>query len=129
MPIDNFPDPFINCTFLKDDLMYVNLSHNATGMHHMFIYNYVTKAVTSHIQKQMDWNPENFPYKCFYSEEENEVYSFYRQGQGFRVPIFEIEHRKNEAKKEPYEYEQVFDREFGEMYLVNERALIVRSSS
>ena len=82
----------------------------------------------------MEYNPENFPYKCFYSVEENEVYSFYRQAQGFRVPIKEIVSKKTEMKREgeiqrPYELEQVFDREFGEMYLINERALVVRSSS
>lgn len=44
----------------------------------------------------MEKNPENFPYKCFYSVGENEVYSFYRQAQGFRVPIREIEIKKDE---------------------------------
>ena len=48
MPIDNFPDPYVTCTFLLNDLLYVNLNHSASGMHHMFVYNYVTKAITSH---------------------------------------------------------------------------------
>ena len=69
MPVDNFSDPFINCTFLANDLLFVCLNHNHSGMHHMFVYNYVSGAVTSKQQYQMAWNPENFPYKCFYSIE------------------------------------------------------------
>ena len=40
----------------------------------------------------MNSNKLNFPYKCFYNQEENEVYSFYRQGQGYRIPIVTIDH-------------------------------------
>lgn len=28
MPINNFPDPFITCVFVTDDLLFVNLFHN-----------------------------------------------------------------------------------------------------
>lgn len=50
----------------------------------------------------MDSNRQNFPYKCFYSAEDNEVFSFYRQGQSFRIPIFEIESPKNHNKEDYY---------------------------
>ena len=73
-------------------------------------------------------NPQNFPYRCFYSEETNEAYSFYRQGQAFRVPIQEVDCPKN-AGKADYYLEQILDRDLGQMYLVNEKALIARSSS
>tara|TARA_B110000285_G_C14791031_1_gene453039 strand:- start:247 stop:372 length:126 start_codon:yes stop_codon:yes gene_type:complete len=29
---------------------------------------------------------KNFPYKCFYNDEEDEVYAFYRQGEFFNIP-------------------------------------------
>lgn len=48
MPIDNFPDPFINCCFVEDTLIFVNLFHNATLTHHHFFYNTDTKLITSH---------------------------------------------------------------------------------
>lgn len=34
----------------------------------------------------MGGSKKNFPYKCFYNEDEQVVYSFYRQGQAFIVP-------------------------------------------
>lgn len=82
MPIDNFPDPFITCTFVTDELLYANLYHTPTRTHHCFVYNIKTKAVTSHqaIPMPEKSTKQNFPYKCFYSEEDNEVFSFYRQG-------------------------------------------------
>jgi len=46
----------------------------------MFIYDYVQKTVSSHQTVQLEHDHLNFPYKCFYNSEENEVYSFYRQG-------------------------------------------------
>ena len=69
MPVDNFPDPFVTCTFCKDDFLFVNFSYSATGMHHHFVWNCVTRAITNHQTIQLDHNPENFPYKCFYSIE------------------------------------------------------------
>ena len=37
MCILTFPDPFITCCFITDDLMFVNLFHNATITHYHFI--------------------------------------------------------------------------------------------
>ena len=30
---------------------------------------------------------KNFPYKCFYNDEDDEVYAFYRQGQFYNIPV------------------------------------------
>ena len=130
MPIDNFPDPFITCCFVSDDLIYANLYHTPTRTHHSFVYNFRTKTTSSHQKIQMPEKStkQNFPYKCFYSEEDNEVFSFYRQGQAFRIPITEIESPRNAGKPE-YFLEQIIDKDLGQMYLVNGKALIARSSS
>ena len=40
MPIDNFPDPFITCTFVSNDLIFINLFHSATLTHYHFFYNW-----------------------------------------------------------------------------------------
>ena len=50
MPIDNFPDPFIACTFITNDLLYVNFFYAPDCINHSFLFNHVTRAVTSHIQ-------------------------------------------------------------------------------
>lgn len=42
MPIDNFPDPFIACVFVSDQMLFVNLFHNASLTHHHFFFNIET---------------------------------------------------------------------------------------
>lgn len=88
MPIDNFPDPFITCCFVTDETLFVNLFHSKTLTHHHFFYHLQSREVSEHTTVALKAsNQQNFPYKCFYSEEESEVWSFYRQGQSFRVPV------------------------------------------
>lgn len=53
MPIDNFPDPFITCTFVTDKLLFANLYHTPTRTHHSFVYNIQTKAISSKISVEM----------------------------------------------------------------------------
>ena len=128
MPIDNFPDPFITCCFINDTLIYVNLYHSATKCHHSFIYNYKTRKISSHQKVQMTTNKLNFPYKCFYNSEENEIFSFYRQGNAFNVPVLEIESKQNE-NKEAYIMQKMIDKDLGQMFLIHDKCLVVRSSS
>jgi len=56
MPIDNFNDPFITCTFTSSDLLYLNLFHTATLTHHHFFYNYKTKEVNGHASIKLECN-------------------------------------------------------------------------
>jgi len=79
MVYQGFPDPCITCTFVADDRIYVNLYHNPSLTHYHFIFNTTWGNVQGNIVKvKLDSNKKNFPYKCFYSEDKNEVYSFYR---------------------------------------------------
>lgn len=81
MAISGFPDPYITCCFVDDELIFVNLFYNYTLTHYHFIYNIETKQVVGEIVKfNLDCSKKNFPYKCFYNDEKHEVYSFYRQG-------------------------------------------------
>ena len=91
MPIDNFPDPFIACVFVDDNILFINLFHNASTTHHHFFFHIDTQKIEQHTTVIMDCNRKNFPQKCFYNSEKNEIYSFYRQGQSFRVPVKVIE--------------------------------------
>jgi len=79
MPIYNFPDPFITCCFINEDWLFVNLYHNKTCTHYHFFYNCETKEIQGKEKIFMEGSSSlNFPYRCFYSEDENEVWSFYR---------------------------------------------------
>lgn len=132
MPINNFPDPFIDCTFINDDLLFVNLFHNKDIRHHHFFYYWKEKKIVRHTVLKIDSSPKNFPTKCFYNTEYNEIYTFYRQGQSYRIPVFEIDckaNKENEKLKNDYYYQDIFDRDLGQMFLVNETALVTRSSS
>lgn len=93
MPIQNFPDPFITCCFTKDDnLLFINLFHNYSLTHIHFFFNVEKRQVMGLTKVVLDSNNKNFPYKCFYNSDSNEIYSFYRQCQSFTVPVLEIEH-------------------------------------
>lgn len=88
---------------------------------------------------KIDSNNKNFPVKCFYNSEHNEVYSFYRQGQSFRIPCFVCEHESNyvfagintqkKELKDEFTYQDIYDKDLGQMFLINETALVCRSSS
>lgn len=81
MVYDGFPDPSITCTFITDDRVFVNLYHNPTLTHYHFIFNTTLHLIEGDIVKiVLDSNKKNFPYKTFFSEEKNEIYTFYRQG-------------------------------------------------
>lgn len=80
MPINNFPDPFISCHFITDTLIFVNLFHNATLTHYHFFWNTETRKRSHDSSMVLDCNNKNFPQKCFYNSDNNEIYSFYRQG-------------------------------------------------
>jgi hypothetical protein len=86
MCIQTFSDPFINCCFVTDDVVYIQLFHNATCTHYHFLYNVEEKKIEGDIvTKVLDCTKKNFPYKCFYNEERDEIYGYYRQGQSFII--------------------------------------------
>ena len=36
---------------------------------------------------ELDCTGKNFPVKCFFNDEENVIYTFYRQGHSFTIPV------------------------------------------
>jgi len=82
----NFPDPFITCCFVGDEVLYINLFHTHKKMHYHFYYNIETgKLVKNVVSFKLGTSSKNFPYKCFYNDDKDEVYSFYRQGHALIV--------------------------------------------
>ena len=81
MPIQGFADPFITCSFITDDKLFVQLFYNADLTHYHLIYDYSNKTIVGEpYSMKLTCTQKNFPYKSFYNDEENVVYSFYRQG-------------------------------------------------
>lgn len=79
MPIAGFPDPYITCTFIDDENLFVCLFYNKTLTHYHFIYNDQEHKIVSEISKTvLDCTMKNFPYKCFFNIEDNQIYIFYR---------------------------------------------------
>ena len=67
----------------------------------------------------------NFPVKCFWNKTLTEVYSFYRQGQSFRINF----DPNNILSKEPeIQYENLEANDLGTMFLIEESCLAVSSS-
>ena len=47
MPIPNFSNPFITCTFIDDDLIFVGLFHSASLTHRHFIFNHKSRNISN----------------------------------------------------------------------------------
>lgn len=124
MPIDGFGDPFIICTFVTDETLFVNLFHNKELKHIHFFYNSTTTQIINRFEKVLETSQLNFPYKCFWNETQSEVYSFYRQGQSLRVKV----DPKNLNEIKEMQFEQITDVDLGTMFLIKETCLVARSS-
>lgn len=78
LPISGFSDPYITATFVSDDEIFANLFHNNELIHYHFFYNFETKVIRGCKKIKIECSDMNFPYKCFYNEDQGMVYSFYR---------------------------------------------------
>jgi hypothetical protein len=89
-------------------------------MHYHFFLNLNSREFAGEVVKKEIVNySSNFPFKCFYNEDENEIYCFYRQGESFIV---------KEGKAEEYQMDKVGDTVLGTMYLIYNKALVAGTS-
>lgn len=72
------------------------------------------------VSHKLDCSIKNFPYKSFYNPDKAQIYSFYRQGEAFII---------NPDEPGEYKFEKMTDQPLGQMVLVYNEALIVRSST
>ena len=71
MAIQNFPDPYITACFISDDLIFVNIFYNPALTHYHFLWDLNKESLKGNFVKLvMDTTTKNFPYKCFYNNEE-----------------------------------------------------------
>ena len=126
---DDFPDANITCCFIDDETIFVALFHNYTRTHYHFIYDCKRKCILDNrepVKMVLDCTRKNFPYKCFYSEENQQIYCFYRQGMAFTV---RLNPESLGESLSDYRYERITDLDLGQMVLFQGEVLIVRSSS
>ena len=121
MPIQNFPDPYITACFINDDLLYVDLHYNPTLTHYHFLWEISKgKVKGNYVKMQMDdSSSKNFPFKCFYNNDENKIYSFYRQGEFFNIDVENLD---------KFVHDDCTDMSLGDMYLIYNKIVVARSS-
>lgn len=87
-----------------------------------FTYSYQEKKLLSEttVSEIQDCTILNFPIKSFYSRVTQNCYTFYRQGHAFTI---------NAQTPAECKCEKITDADLGDMYLLFDQALVVRSSS
>ena len=79
-------EPFVSCCFMSDNKIFINLLYYYDKTHYHFFYDYEKREVCGQVVKMDLKNGQsNFPFRCFYNDEDDEVYSFYRQGEAFII--------------------------------------------
>ena len=98
------------CCFVSHNLVFVSLFYNYQLTHYHFIWNIQNhKCEMPPTKIKLDCSKKNFPYKCFYNDEDQMIYTFYRQGQYINVNL------KTPSK---YDLDRMTDMDLGQMYLV-----------
>ena len=123
MPIHGNADPYIVCEFIDDDNIFVALFNNYSLMHYHFIYSVNNRNISSKVVSiKFDDSTikENFPVKAFYNPRIQEIYVFYKMGQGITIPS-----EKGQLNLEDYQMEKITDKDFGQMYIIDHKYLIV----
>jgi hypothetical protein len=125
MPVQNFPDPFITTCFVNDNLLFIQLFHCDTLTHYHLFWDIEKHAIIGKPYSVVmeGSSKRDFPYKCFYNDEEDEIYAFYRQGNFFNIPVSE-----NSENQKEIETGDCTDMSLGDMYLVFNKLIVARSS-
>jgi hypothetical protein len=60
-------------------MLFINLFHTHSLTHYHFFFNFRHKKLIGNVVSiKLGLSKKNFPYKCFYNDDLDEVYSFYR---------------------------------------------------
>jgi len=120
--IHGFWEPMITISFMPNNKIFIGVYHRMEMQQYHFIYeiNQSTEDLQFYMKEIENCTTLNFPVKSFYSEVTKDIYVFYRQGQCITV---------NSENPENYKIENITSADLGNMYLVYDQALVVRSSS
>jgi len=120
MIIDGFAEPFVVTCFIGDDKLYVALFHTPTLTHYHFLWDTVKNTmVGSPVSIKINCNVKNFPVKCFYNDDKDEIYCFYRQGQSYTI---------DGSNLSKWFFDDITDEDLGQMVLVYNKVLVIKSS-
>lgn len=129
-PVEGFWEPGIVCSFipgaggnpLEATNLLICVYHRFERKQYHFNYSLQEKKMTGQVTVSEIQNATylNFPIKSFYSSHYKYVFVFYRQGHCFTI---------DPAEPKQCRCEEITDADLGSMFLLFERALIVRSSS
>ena len=120
--LDGFYEPLITAIFLTDDIIRITVYHrvNRTQIHCNFDLAQDEKVGEVGVVSIADCNNMNFVLKSFFRPAQGDILNFYRQGQCVICNAWETAESR---------LERVTDSDFGSMFLLYDKALIVRSSS
>jgi len=114
------PDPFITCCFVTDEIVFINLFHTYNRKHYHFFFNIDKREIDGDVAEYDVKNySSNFPLKCIYNEDKQEIYSFYRLGEAFIIP---------QGNAKDYQMDQMTDDVLGTMYLIYNKAIVAGTS-
>ena len=122
-PIMGFFQPMVTASFLKNDDLFINVFHRPTMIYHNLICSLSTQSITvgPKSTKLIESSTLNFPIKSFYNSDAGEVYTFYRQGHCITTKLHDFNAEITQ--------EVITTADLGQMHLVFDHALIVRSSN
>ena len=84
----NFVAPLINCFFLGESQIFVNLLNYETQKNVHFIYSITLKKnIDQPLENFVSILNENFPMKLWHDVKHDQVYVFYRTGDCCKLPI------------------------------------------
>jgi hypothetical protein len=121
-PITGFFEPLVTCFFVSEKTeLFIQVYHRENQLSYYFIHNYETKENSKIYSTYVDQcSTINFPVKSFYSEVTRNFTTFFRQGNAVTVSQDDLSNSWAE---------KITDSDFGSMYLIYEKALMVRSSN
>lgn len=129
-PIEGFWEPGMVCSFVpgaegntqEGTTLFIAIFHRFECKQYHFNYSLKEKKKIGEITEieMKECTFLNFPIKSFYSPFYNNIFVFYRQGQCITI---------DPAQPKTCNVEKITEADFGSMFLLFDKALIVRSSS
>ena len=113
----------VTACFIQNDDLYFSVYHRYESIQKSFIYSWKEDKIISEIgEMKLDGATKtNFPIKSFYNCLDNEIYTFYRQGHAVE--------RSSILENTNLHQEKISNADLGQMFIVFDKALIVRSSN
>ena len=122
IPIAGIFNPFAITTYMEDEnVVFYCFYHRKTKMNYHFTFNIKENKVNSELHKsQAPGTNKNFPQQCFLNTENNQINCFFRQGLALDIEMDDLSKHR---------YQNISDRDMGQMILWNSECLITRSST